>query len=139
MQTQLAEMEAQKDAIIVGIQGELAQVYKQLETAIGEKSALYTALHASSDDVLQAYGKEVIEWVNGLDKTVHIDAIAAATGITKRRLQGAIDRKELRVRGTNKELIWTPSLREYLMKNAPKTAQKDRTPDGMPDLHLVNE
>ncbi len=130
---------AHKDATITALQAEIVRIRGELSEVIGEKAALYKALNASSESALQAYGEECIQWLNSLDKTVHIDAIAATTGITKRRLQGAIDRKELRVRGTNKELVWTPSLREYLTKNAPKTAQKDRLTDGMPALHLVNE
>ncbi len=139
MRTKLAEIEAHKDAMIAGIQRENERLNQQLETAIGEKSALYKALNQSSDSALQAYGDEVIQWLNSLDKSVSLDAIAANTGMNKRRLQTAIDRKELRVRGTNKELIWTPSLRKYLMKNAPKQEHKARSTDGMLALHIVNQ
>ncbi len=128
---------AHKDANITALQAEIARREGELREVIGEKTALYKALNVSSESTLQAYGDNVIEWFNSLEKTVHIDAIAANTGINKRRLQGAIDRKELRVRGTNKELVWTPSLREYLLKNAPKQQLKARTTDAMPALHVV--
>lgn len=136
LNAEIARIQQTLGAQITRIQSELDAVYKEKETAIAEKSMLHSALTQSSDDALQAYGESVIEWVNGLDKTVDIDDIALRTGINKRRLQTAIDRGELRVRGTNKSRIWVPSLRDYLVKNAPKSALKER--DTGPILHVVN-
>lgn len=130
-------IEQQLKAEIARIQSELDAVYREKETAIREKSALYNALTQTSEDALQAYGRDVIEWLNALDKSVELDDIAAHTGITKRRLQTAIERGDLRVRGTNKNRIWVPSLREYLLKNAPKTPVKEQ--ETGPILHLINE
>ena len=109
---------------IDGYKAKMEQVYKEKETAIQEKSRLYSALIQTSEDALQAYGETVIEWLNGLDKTVDVDDITAHTGINKRRLQHAIDKGELRIRGTNKSRLRVPSLKEYLVNNAPKVAAK---------------
>lgn len=136
LNAEIARIQQTLTAEIARIKSELDAVYKEKETAIQEKTMLYSALTQSSEDALQAYGDTVIEWLNSLDKTVDVDDIAAHTGMNKRRLQNAIDKGELRIRGTNKGRVWVPSLREYLTKNAPKSQSKEQ--ETGPILRIVN-
>ncbi len=40
-------------------------------------------------------------------------------------------------KGGREEVKWVPSLREYLLKNAPKHEMKAHSTDAMPALHVV--
>lgn len=130
-------IEQQLRAEIARIQSELDTVCNEKDAAIREKTALHTTLTQTSESALQAYGDNVIGWLNSLDKTVDIDDIAAHTGINKRRLQNALERGEMQIKGTNKSRIWVPSLREYLAKNAPKSTVKERDTGPMRQLHVI--
>jgi hypothetical protein len=126
LQTDKEKMAAQYQEEIARIREELQSVYRQLSEAIGEKNAAYTALNQSADSALQAYGEHIIAWLNSLDKTVSVEDICTHLGWHRRRIMAAIERKELQTRGPNKNLIWVPSLRDYLRKHAPKEPLKER-------------
>jgi len=135
----LADKDAMQQALqqeIARIQRELDTVYEENERLIGEKNDLYKAAIQSRETALQAYPQYVIDWLNSLNKTVALDDIAVQTGINKRRLQRAIAKGELRIRGTNKNLIWVPSLREYLEKNPP--VARNEEPDTGPILRVIS-
>lgn len=138
MDAKLQEMAASKDAVIATIQRENARLQEALDhhktllhESIARANVLQSEITQSTEGALLAYGEMVIDWLKGLDKTVEIDEIAARTGISKKRLQGAIEKGELRIRGTNKSRIWVPSLQEYLIKYAPKN-------ETQPALHVVH-
>src|SRR5579875_349646 len=141
--TMLAALRNEKDAMQQALQQEIARIQRELDTVyeenerlIGEKNDLYKAAIQSRETALQAYPQYVIDWLNSLNKTVALDDIAVQTGINKRRLQRAIAKGELRIRGTNKNLIWVPSLREYLEKNPP--VARNEEPDTGPILRVIS-
>ncbi|HEY7414681.1 MAG TPA: hypothetical protein VH593_05780, partial [Ktedonobacteraceae bacterium] len=148
MQARVAEMTAHTQGIVQqwqdethAMRQEITALYQQIDGLNSEKSALYTSLNASDETALQAWGENVIPWLDSLDKTVHKDDIARETGMPMRSINKAIEGKELQSRGTNKALIWVPSLRAYLVKYAPKRARYapkiERNTDGIPALHAV--
>lgn len=127
------KMQASYQSEIAGIRDEMASLYKQLEVAIAEKKSAYTQLHQHSEDALQAWGENVISLLNQQDKTILIDDIARETGLHRRVFLRAIEGKEVQIKGTNKDRIWTPSLREWLERHPPKDGYS------RPNLHVVNE
>jgi hypothetical protein len=131
---ELSQQYQQKENVLLAeintIQSKFDELYSQLQATIRDKNEMNTALLVASKSALQAWPQEVIEWLNALNTTVHIDEIVSRTGINKPTLKKALERKELTIKGRNNELIWVPSVREYLEKHAPKnknTAQDTTT------------
>jgi len=96
---------------------------------------LINAVHKSSEDALQAYSEECLNWLRSGTKTVSLEEITRYTGHSKRKIEGAINKGYLQTASRNKELILVSSLVSWLKSVQPSTGKTEETPM----LHIVNE
>ncbi len=136
----------EKDSLIADLQNETARLDQLIENqnAEMEKSKkrfedFQNSVNKSNDTALGAYSQECIDWLKSGVKSVLPDEINRLTGHSKRKINGAIASGNLQVSPRNKERILTFSLVEWLKKNPPTEVLKERTTDGMPTLHIVND
>ncbi len=113
-------------------EGEVIQLKQLLGESKNAEAALIKVLNKSSENALEAYSEECINWLNRDHKTVMIDEITYYTGHNKRRITSAISRGLLKTATRNGELILVSSLREWLEKTPAPTG------DTLPALHVVN-
>lgn len=139
----LATLQQEKDAMIADLEKEnarlkddLSQVKQLLTESKNTQTELLKAVNKSSEDALQAYSAECINWLKSGIKTVSSEEITRYTGHSKRKIDGAITKGYLQLAPRNKELILVSSLVEWL-KNTPPPAVKIEQETG-PILHVVN-
>lgn len=114
--------------------GEIANLKALLEQYKNTERELINSVHKSSDDALQAYSEECIEWLKSGVKTVLVEDINRYTGISKRKIENAINKGLLQQSPRNKELILVSSLVNWLRTMQPITSKTGE----MPMLHIVN-
>lgn len=111
-----------------------AEIEKQNELLAESKkqqSMLLSAVNKSSDEALQGYPEEFINWLKSGIKTVSVDELNRRTGHSKRKIQRAINEGSLQTAPRNNELIRISSLVEWLKQTPAKT-------DTEPELYVVN-
>lgn len=111
---------------------EIARLNELFETVKNEKQQLFDALNQSNEDALQAYSSDCLEWLNSNIKSATIDEIIRFTGHQKRKIEGAINRGNLKTATHSKETrVMIASLIPWLKQNLPT--------DKEPSLRIVNE
>lgn len=164
--TMLAELRAEKDTEISDLRLEMGDKISQLESLarqLNEKlesettrlnaiisqqnqdlqktkrqnDELVNAVNKSSEDALQAYSAECIDWLKSEPKSVNVEEITRFTGHSKRKVSNANDAGKFKHPGRNKELILKSSLVEWLELNPPTPAKQEQ--DTGPILRIVNQ
>jgi FtsH-binding integral membrane protein len=139
----LADLRAEKDKEIADLRADYEQARQVIDTLQSQLSMqsskvnrLETLMNKPSEDALQAWPQNVIDWINGPNKTFNVDEIARYTGLDKRVINGAIRRGILKKSGGKGTGLYTKdSVKEFLIDNAPM--EKERNTDGFPALHAV--
>jgi len=122
-------------AKIDGQTSEIEQLKALLVEYKNTERELINAVHKSSEDALQAYSEECLNWLRSGTKTVSLEEITRYTGHSKRKIEGAITKGYLQTASRNKELILVSSLVTWLKSVQPSTGKTEETPM----LHIVNE
>lgn len=127
-----------KDKVIASLKAELENQKALLQQSKTVQSELIKAVKKSDDEALQAYSDDCKNWLKSEVKTASIEEIMRFTGISKRKIEGAINKKQLLLSPRNKELILMSSLTPWLktINNSPSITLPKT--DELPALHIVN-
>lgn len=104
---------------------ELAKVKAHWEAEQKQNALLQNEIQKGTDDALQAYGEDCVNWLFGGAKSASIKDIHRFTGHSKQKIAKA---KQLK-RSRNPDLILMDSIIEWLKE----------TPPSVPQLRIVNE
>lgn len=115
-----------------GNKREIDRLNQLLEEYKSERQQLITTINRGSDEALQAYSQDCLEWLKSGIKTARMEDITRFTGHPKRKIETAITKGLLQTSTRNKELILIETLVNWL-KNTPAPEHKTE-----PSLHVVN-
>jgi len=141
MERALEALRTEKDAMIAGLQKEMQRLSATVASQSDEigkakktQEQLLNAVNKSEDMALQAYSEDCIAWLKSGNKTVSIEEITRYSGLSKRKVEGAISKGLLQTAPRNRDLILVSSLTIWLKSVQPTPAKTDETPL----LHIVN-
>lgn len=93
---QIALQKAQFELTIGGLNQELDQRTGEVNAARNAQRRLVEEMKQSSEDVLLAYGQELIDWINGPTKSATMQDIIRYTGLHFNKVNNAIKQNKFR-------------------------------------------
>lgn len=111
-----------------------AEIEKQnelLDENKRQQTLLLNAVNKSSENALQGYSEECMNWLKSGEKSVSLEDIIRYSGHSKRKIQRAINSGLLQASTRNKDLILMSSVVKWLKQTPAKT-------DTEPELYVVN-